>query len=174
MKNLIFVSGTMGVGKTAACRQLQKLLPNCVFLDGDWCWDASPFTVNDETKAMVEKNIAYLLNNFLACSAYDNVLFCWVMHEESIADSILSAITAPYRLREYSLICTEAALRARLAKDIASGAREADILRRSIPRLHNYFSMRTQKIDVSNITAAQAAEEIYGQLFGTELKEKKF
>jgi len=42
MKNLIFINGTMGVGKTATSRELQKLLSNCVFLDGDWCWDMSP------------------------------------------------------------------------------------------------------------------------------------
>ncbi|NLL98695.1 MAG: nucleotide kinase, partial [Tepidanaerobacter sp.] len=27
MKNLIFINGTMGVGKTATSRELQKLLP---------------------------------------------------------------------------------------------------------------------------------------------------
>ncbi len=32
MKNLIFINGTMGVGKTATGRELQKLLPNVFFL----------------------------------------------------------------------------------------------------------------------------------------------
>ncbi len=168
MKNLIFVNGTMGVGKTATCRELKKLLPNCVFLDGDWCWDASPFIINDETKAMVLKNLTCLLNSFLACSVYDNVLFCWVMHEESIADSILSAITkTPYKLYRYSLTCTKSALRSRLTADIIAGTREEDIISRSIPRLLNYQKMNTQKIDVSDITAAQAAAEIYMHLYGT-------
>ncbi len=168
MKNLVFINGTMGVGKTATCRELQKLLLNCVFLDGDWCWDASPFIVNDETKAMVLKNIAFLLSSFLSCSAYDNVLFCWVMHEESIADSIISAITkTPYNLHRYLLICTEAALRARLTEDVIAGARKEDIIDRSILRLSNYRKMSTQKIDVSGITAAQAAGEIYKRLYGT-------
>ena len=67
-------------------------LPNSVFLDGDWCWDASPFQVTDETKAMVTNNICYLLNNFLKCSAYENIIFCWVMHEQSIIDSILEKL----------------------------------------------------------------------------------
>ncbi len=168
MKNLIFVNGTMGVGKTATCRELQKLLPNCVFLDGDWCWDASPFIVNDETKAMVLKNIAYLLDSFLLCPAYDNVLFCWVMHEQSIAESILSAINITnVTIYQYSLTCTESALRARLTEDIMAGVREEDIIARSIPRLVNYQEMDTQKIDVSNITAAQAADEIYRHLYKT-------
>ena len=69
MKNLYIVGGTMGVGKTAVCQQLKMNLPNSVLLDGDWCWDASPFQVTDETKSMVTDNICYLLNNFLHCSA---------------------------------------------------------------------------------------------------------
>lgn len=84
MKTLYMIGGTMGVGKTTVCQQLKQDLPNSVFLDGDWCWDASPFQVTDETKAMVTNNICYLLNNFLKCSAYENIIFCWVMHEQSI------------------------------------------------------------------------------------------
>ena len=57
MKTLYMIGGTMGVGKTTVCQQLKRSLPNSVFLDGDWCWDASPFQVTDETKSMVIDNI---------------------------------------------------------------------------------------------------------------------
>ncbi|MEG2207460.1 MAG: AAA family ATPase, partial [Clostridia bacterium] len=87
MTNLYMIAGTMGVGKTAVCQSLKQKLPNAVFLDGDWCWDANPFWVNDETKNMVMHNICFLLNQFLHCSAYENVIFCWVMHEQSIIDT---------------------------------------------------------------------------------------
>ena len=50
MKRVILICGTMGVGKTRTCRELQKVLDRNVFLDGDWCWDAQPFVVNDFTK----------------------------------------------------------------------------------------------------------------------------
>ncbi len=43
MKTLYLVGGTMGVGKTTTCKALQRLLPNSVFLDGDWCWNMRPF-----------------------------------------------------------------------------------------------------------------------------------
>lgn len=78
----------MGVGKTAVSQQLKLDLHNSVFLDGDWCWNARPFQVTDETKSMVLDNICFLLNNFLHCSAYENVIFWWVMHQQSIIDSI--------------------------------------------------------------------------------------
>ena len=64
MKKLYLIGGTMGVGKTTVCQKLKSELNNSVFLDGDWCWDASPFRVTEETKAMVTDNICHLLNNF--------------------------------------------------------------------------------------------------------------
>ena len=45
MKTIYLIGGTMGVGKTTVSQQLKKKLPNSVFLDGDWCWDADPFQV---------------------------------------------------------------------------------------------------------------------------------
>ncbi len=92
MKNLYLIGGTMGIGKTAVCQHLKKKLDCAVFLDGDWCWDSDPFVVNDETKKMVMDHICFLLNSFLSCSVYENVIFCWVMHEQSIIDTIVSRL----------------------------------------------------------------------------------
>ena len=60
----------MGAGKTTVCRALKSILDFSVFLDGDWCWDMNPFTVNTETKRVVMDNIVYVINNFIHCSAY--------------------------------------------------------------------------------------------------------
>ena len=59
MKTLYLIGGTMGVGKTTISQQLKKDLHNSVFLDGDWCWDADPFQVTEETKGrlLTEHNI---------------------------------------------------------------------------------------------------------------------
>lgn len=93
MKTLYLIGGTMGVGKTTVCKELKKELKNSVFLDGDWCWDADPFQVTEETKAMVLRNICYMLNSFIHCSAYDNVIFCWVMHEQSLLTEFCVSLT---------------------------------------------------------------------------------
>lgn len=162
MKNLIFINGTMGVGKTTISKELQKLLPNCIFLDGDWCWDMSPFIVTDETKKMVLDNISYLLNNFISCSEYKNIIFCWVMHEESILDDVLSRLNKDdCIIHKFSIVCSEQTLISRITKDINQGVRENDVIERSVPRLKNYFQMDTQKIDVNHISAKEAAEKIY-------------
>ncbi len=165
MKNLIFINGTMGVGKTATSRELKNLLPNCVFLDGDWCWDMSPFIVNDETKNMVVDNISYLLDNFISCSVYENIIFCWVMHEQGILDDVLSRLDKHNCiLYKFSLVCSEQSLISRITKDVELGIRTKDVINRSVPRLNNYFDMDTEKIDVSKISAKETAEIIFKRI----------
>lgn len=161
MKNLYIVGGTMGVGKTAVCQQLKRILPNSVFLDGDWCWDADPFQVTDETKSMVTDNICYLLNNFLHCSAYENVIFCWVMHQQSIIDSVVEKLdTQNSDVKCISLIADEANLRKRLTKDVESGIRVEDVIERSVTRIPLYDTLKTVKIDTNEKTVAMIANEI--------------
>ena len=151
----------MGIGKTTACQILKRKLPNSVFLDGDWCWDMHPFQVTQETKTMVLNNICFLLNNFLRCSAYENILFCWVMHQQEIIDVLLSRLdTAGCTVKSISLVCSPNALEARLLGDIQQGVRTQDVLQRSLARLPLYDSLNTIKIDVSRMTPQQVAEAI--------------
>lgn len=160
-KSLYLIGGPMGVGKTTVCQLLKRRLERAVFLDGDWCWDADPFQVTDETKQMVLDNIRYLLNSFLSCSAYQNILFCWVMHEQSILDVILSGLALDgCEVCALSLICTPEVLEERLRQDIRRGLRGPDSIPRSQSRLPLYDSLRTQKIDVSHLTPEQTAERI--------------
>ena len=161
MKKLYMIGGTMGVGKTALCQLLKRQLNHCVFLDGDWCWDMHPFEVNEETKQMVLANIKFLLNSFIQCSVYENIIFCWVMHEQSIIDELLSAIeTANCEVKVISLICREESLRERLQKDVDQGIREPEIIQRSIQRLDGYKTLNSIKLDVSDISASMAAKQI--------------
>ena len=161
MKTLYMIGGTMGVGKTTVGQQLKRDLQNSVFLDGDWCWDASPFQVTDETKVMVTNNICYLLNNFLKCSSYENIIFCWVMHEQSIINSILEKLdTQNCEVKSISLVADEKTLCERLSMDVERGIRSEDIIERSIARIPMYQALNTIKIDTNTKTVAIIANEI--------------
>lgn len=161
MKTIYIIGGTMGVGKTAVCRRLNKILDKSVFLDGDSCWDMHPFQVTDETKAMVLDNICYLLNNFIRCSVLENIVFCWVMHEQSIIDDIMSHInTENCKTVVISLMCTEKELRERLRGDIDNGLREPDIIDRSTQRIELYKKLNTVKIDTSDMSIDECALRI--------------
>jgi broad-specificity NMP kinase len=161
MKKIFLIGGTMGIGKTAVGQLLKRKLSNAVFLDGDWCWDADPFHMNEETKKMVQDNIYYMLNNFIHCSAYENVIFCWVMHEQKIIDDLLANIdAADCEVIVVSLICTPEALRKRINIDIEIGIRSQDVLERSIKRIPLYKELKTTKIDVSTKTPEEVANMI--------------
>ncbi|HPT78442.1 MAG: AAA family ATPase [Clostridia bacterium] len=161
MKNIYLIGGTMGVGKTTTCQIIKNKLNNCVFLDGDWCWDMHPFQVTEETKQMVLENICFLLNSFIKCSAYENIVFCWVMHEQTIIDYIVSRLdTSDCKVHSISLVCSEQALQARLRKDVDAGIRTEDVIRRSIERIPFYKKLNTYKVDVSKITPVQVADLI--------------
>ncbi len=161
MKTLYIVGGTMGAGKTTVCRIINNTLPRSVFLDGDWCWDMHPFQLTPQTKRLVTDNICYLLNSFLRCDAFQNVVFCWVLHEQAIIDGLLSRLElGDTRVKNFSLVCDERQLRQRLQADVASGLRQKDVIERSVARLPQYAALDTVKIDVSNISAAAAAAKI--------------
>ena len=151
----------MGIGKTTVCQYLKKELCICVFLDGDWCWDASPFQVTDETKSVVLDNITHVLNNFIRCSAYENIIFCWVMHEQSIIDTILKKLDlSDCRVRSISLIAGEKVVRERIASDIAKGIRTPDAVERSLARLPLYQKLNTIKIDTTGKSVPEISVEI--------------
>jgi broad-specificity NMP kinase len=161
MKNLLLIGGTMGVGKTTVCQILKNRLDKCVFLDGDWCWDMHPFVVNDETKEMVMGNICYLINSFLRCTQLETVVLGWVMHDQSIIDDILSRIDRSLcDVEVISLVCDGASLKERLLRDVERGVRTADVVERSVARIPLYERLHTKKLDVSRITAQQAAESL--------------
>ena len=147
MKKLYLIGGTMGIEKTTVCQELKQRLPQSVFLDGDWCWDASPFQVTEETKEMVQDNICHLLNNFIHCSAYTTILFGWVMHEQSIIDSLLEQIDiSNCEVICISLIANADTLRERFRLDIEKGIRSVDAIEPSVERLPLYEQLNTIKI----------------------------
>ena len=161
MKTLYLIGATMGVGKTTVCQTLKKRLDKSVFLDGDWCWDADPFQVTEETKKMVMDNICYLLNNFLRCDAYENVIFCWVMHEQAIIDSIIGRLDIKaHRVISVSLTADEKSLRDRLSTDIKNGIRKTDVIERSLARIPMYELLETIKVDTTGKTVSEIADEI--------------
>lgn len=161
MKKLIIINGTMGVGKSTVCRLLLEKLKPGVYLDGDWCWNMKPFVVSEENKRMVVDNITHLLKNYLHNSGYEYVIFCWVMQEEAIFDQILTPLQGiDFSLYKVTLICSENALRARLAQDVRQGIRTADIIERSLLRLPLYNKLNTIKIDVGCLSPHEVAAKI--------------
>ena len=106
-------------------------------------------------------NICYLLNNFLKCPAYKNIIFCWVMHEQNIIDSILKRLDIKQcNIKCISLIAHKNILRQRLQIDIDNGIRTEDIVNKSIARIPLYDALNTIKINTTNKTVSMIVNEI--------------
>lgn len=160
-KTLYLVGGPMGVGKSTACRELNRMLPRSVLLDGDWCWQADPFQVTPETKAVVLDNICHALGNFLRCSAYENVILCWVMHERAIVETILGRLPLAEcgaRVRWTSLVAGEGALRARVERDVDAGLREPSVMKRALAYLPLYRELGSELVDTTGRSPREVAE----------------
>lgn len=161
MKKLYIIGGAMGVGKTSVGQELKYMLENSVFLDGDWCWDSDPFLVNEETKKMVLENICFLLNQFIKCPGYENVIFTWVMDHQSIIESILKCLDLEdIDIKIISLTGNPETIKERLEKDIATGIRKNDVVKRSIARLPLYQKLNTIKINTDGKSIEDIAKEI--------------
>ena len=163
MKTLYLIGGPMGVGKTSVACELNRVLPASVMLDGDWCWAAEPFTVTDETKELVLDNISHMLRNFLACSAYNNVILCWVMHEQTIIDDILRRVapdSAEVEVRVISLVCDTSVLATRIRADIDVGLRDEGSVDRALAYLPLYEGLQTECIDTTALSPVEVAARI--------------
>ena len=151
----------MGVGKTALGQHLKHSLPNAVMLDGDWCWDADPFIVTAETKAMVIDNISHLLNSFLSSTVYMNIVFCWVLDQQSTIDDILHRLdVSDCSIRLISLLASEETLRQRILSDVQVGTRTINVLQRSLERLPRYREINSRKVYTDGKSIQAVAEEI--------------
>lgn len=161
MRTLYLIGGPMGVGKTTVCQIMKRHLPRAAFLDGDWCWDMDPFVVTEETKAMVLDNIRHTLSSFLRCSAFENVIFCWVLHRQDIRDAVLEGLdTGGWRVVHVSLVCAPETLRRRLEEDVRRGLRSPDVIGRALDYLPLYDALEVPRLDTTGLTPAQAARTL--------------
>lgn len=162
-KELIIINGPMGVGKSAVAQELSHILGRSVWLDGDWCWKMDPFLADEESRRMVEDNIIHLLRNFLAHSAFEHVIFSWVIPDEKIFAILLDGLEgSAFRLHKITLLASEQALAQRIGRDMDAGRRDEGALARSLDYLSRYPGMDTEQIDTDGLTPAAVAEKIAG------------
>ena len=161
MKKLYLIGGPMGVGKSTVSRILAGRLENSVFLDGDWCWNPEFGIITPQMKEMVTDNICHLLNNYINCPEYKNIIFCWVLHRQEIIDSIIGSIASEScKIINVSLLCSENVLIYRLSKDIRDGLRQPDVVGRALLRLKECSNPETIKINTDDITPERIADKI--------------
>ena len=156
MKQLILISGPMGVGKTTAAHELLNNIPRSVWLDGDWCWEqGNHWDFSAENKKMVMDNITYLLGNFLANPNFETVIFSWVMHLPEIHEELLARLEDyDFDVFDISLVCSEDTLRGRI------DGRGSDEVERAMSYLSLYDKLDNIKLDTTDRSPTRVVDDI--------------
>ena len=129
-----------------------------------------PFVVNDETKGMVLDNICFVLDRFLHCTEFENVVFCWVLHQQGHLGR--HPLPAGYPGLAGGAGGTGGVARRRWCGgcrgDIDAGRRQPDVIPRSLARLPLYEKLDVLQIDTSERSAEETASclAFYGR-YGT-------
>ena len=112
--NLILISGSPCVGKTAVGTRLFESYGNSAYLDGDWCWCVHPFSVTDSRLRNGDRSMSFVLSNYLD-SGFAYVFFTSVvLTDPLIRENILKGITAKhYETIAFTLTCSEETLKRR-------------------------------------------------------------
>lgn len=156
MPKLILINGAPGVGKSTAARLVFARLPNAAFLDGDDVWQINPFEVTDRTKAIVERNIPFVLRGYLE-AGYDYVILAWVMHQQAIIDWLLDQLhDLGTDAHIFTLVAEETTAQARWRESSGQQGTSEVVS----DRLRQSLELATMKIDTTHLTPEQVAEAI--------------
>lgn len=160
MKNILFLCGPNGIGKTTICKEIIKQLPNSAYVDSDPCRVMNPFLLNDDTIPTIAKNISDLLNNYLKCPIVDTVVFLYGFHGRRIEvfQRILSEISKiEHDFIPFLLWCSEEENINRMKVN----NRSANSIQRALNESRKAFDDVTYpKLDISNLPVSEAAKTI--------------
>jgi len=157
MKKLIIITGSMGVGKSHTCKELNKRLLNSVWLDGDWCMMINPLNFTAENTKMFLDNSVYLLKNFLSNITLDYVVYSWVFPREDILNYIIKQVNdTSFEMKKISLICSNEKLKERMR----TAGRDIYTIEKSLLYQDAIRLMDTIKIDTTELKEDETIEEV--------------
>ncbi len=150
------INGAPGIGKSTVAEIVFSRLSNAAFLDGDDVWRINPFEVTDHTKAIVDKNIPFVLRSYLE-AGYEFVILAWVMHQQEIIDRVLSGLRdLDFDLHVFTLIAEEDALRDRWR----ARADKQEVPALVSDRLRQSRALHTTQIDTTDLDPTDVAATI--------------
>ena len=160
MKNLLFICGPNGIGKTTICKEIIRKLPNSAYLDSDPCRLMNPFILNDETIPTIAKNISDLIINYMDCTVIETVIFSYGFHgrRREVFEIVMKAVSErDFNFIPFLLACSEEENIKRMDIDNRSTERK----QRAIEESRKAFDdIPYPQIDITDFTVSEVAENI--------------
>jgi hypothetical protein len=97
-----------------------------------------------------------LINN----SNIENIIFCWVMHQQEIIDTLIDKINGYDEFYHFSLMITPELLKIHFQDDIKKGKREINNVEKAIEYLNGYNLIKSIKIEVKENNILEIINEI--------------
>ena len=163
MKNILFLCGPNGIGKTTICKCILSLLPGSAYVDSDGCRMMNPFVLDDGTIPTIAKNISGLIGNYLACDSVQTVILSYGFHgrRKEVFDRVMGALPlCEIRFLPFQLICGEEENLRRLK----AGGRNTDRIKRALEVSRKaYEEIEYPEVDITELSANAAAKRIIRQ-----------
>jgi 2-phosphoglycerate kinase len=160
MKNLLFICGPNGIGKTTICKEIIRKLPNSAYVDSDPCRLMNPFVLNNETIPTIAKNISDLLINYMDCPVIETVIFSYGFHgrRKEVFEKVMKAVSERnFNFIPFLLVCSEEENIRRMDMDNRSIERK----RRAIEESRKAFDdIPYPQIDITDFSVSEAAAYI--------------
>lgn len=160
MKNLLFICGPNGIGKTTICKEIIRKLPNSAYVDSDPCRLMNPFILNDETIPTIAKNISDLIINYMDCTVIETVIFSYGFHgrRREVFEIVMKAVSErDFNFIPFLLACSEEENIKRMDIDNRSTERK----QRAIEESRKAFDdIPYPQIDITDFTVSEVAENI--------------
>lgn len=160
MKNLLFICGPNGIGKTTICKEIVHKLHHSAYVDSDPCRLMNPFILNDETIPTIAKNMSDLLINYIDCPAIETVIFSYGFHgrRREVFEIVMNTVSKrDFNFIPFLLTCNEEENIKRMNMDNRNPERK----QRAIEESRKAFDdVPYPQIDITDFSVSEAAENI--------------
>lgn len=160
MKNLLFLCGPNGIGKTTISKEIVRQLPNTAYVDSDPCRFMNPFVLSNETIPTIAKNISGLIINYMDCPIINNVVFTYGFHgrRKEVFEMVMANLSKiEYNFIPFLLWCSEKENVKRMHADNRSVERIQITLNES---RRSFDDVTYPKIDITNFSVFESAKHV--------------
>lgn len=160
-KTLLLLLGPNGVGKSTTAQVLLNIQPHTALVDSDWCRAMNPYNMDT-----VIENIYALMRNYILCTDVETIIFPYGFHGdrkhrfETVIDK-LQKNGIDFEIFTVVLTCSLGENIRRAKNDL----RDDERIQRGVKNTYHFYDeFHCPKIDTTNLTAAQTAENIMSLL----------